>query len=780
MEWRDFCRNTVDNSCSGDAETKLDPELEKMLEGNHLEPLRNALADAGISSMDGFLETDLLNFMIERELYSVTRCKAIVASLRAKIEKVRKDRKKKKAIIRNPVQEKMTSEEQTSERPQNSIKIPEAEPVSEDDKSTKGQPEEAESKIAQIEALSVSLSQKAYLKCIAKLTDKKQWTRQNEIANSLGYSKPSVSVAIKQLKSDGYIIDEGGYIKLNDDRLNEQSDGNENSQSEKIRTLLAKIEELPVSLSQKEYLKCTAKLNEVKRIVRRKDIADSLGFSRASVTMAIKQLIAMGYIIEEDECILLNDLIISGGNHNTENHQEKNRAAEYDHTDLNDLKIEEREKRSDIPEAPQESHLKADADSDSRKPISLSKDFSVNQETLIDSLSISESFKAYLKCIIDLNNKLGNVRQKDIAAAMGYTGPSVSVAVKQLQEMGFVSTDHGYISVVDLTSLDQGDLLFKQVTGIQKQYLYSIARLTESGTKVRKTDIAADMGYSRAAVTLALKKMEQDNLVHIEDGYVELNKLIEMRIQEEMRRDNNPDEGRKPPTGTDSISKIEMEPREELPSGKDKDAGKETEAEPAFSSSDSERRKNSDSPALQSMQDQIETSQTEMTLSHKDETGGDELQKDNRDTETKPVAYTGTDKYIFMSYSHRDADKVYPLIHEMISNGFRVWYDEGIEPGAGWDDNVAVHIENSEMIIAVLSRNYLESDNCRDELNFARDLGKKTILVYIEKTELPAGMRLRFNRLFALHQYELKHDDFYRKLNSVKEIHAVREIDNNK
>ena len=84
------------------------------------------------------------------------------------------------------------------------------------------------------------------------------------------------------------------------------------------------------------------------------------------------------------------------------------------------------------------------------------------------------------------------------------------------------------------------------------------------------------------------------------------------------------------------------------------------------------------------------------------------------------------------------------------------------------------------MIIAVLSRNYLESDNCRDELNFARDLGKKTILVYIEKTELPAGMRLRFNRLFALHQYELKHDDFYRKLNSVKEIHAVREIDNNK
>ena len=88
MEWRDFCRNTVDNSCSGDAETKLDPELEKMLEGNHLEPLRNALADAGISSMDGFLETDLLNFMIERELYSVTRCKAIVASLRAKIEKV--------------------------------------------------------------------------------------------------------------------------------------------------------------------------------------------------------------------------------------------------------------------------------------------------------------------------------------------------------------------------------------------------------------------------------------------------------------------------------------------------------------------------------------------------------------------------------------------------------------------------------------------------------------------------------------------------------------------
>lgn len=139
-----------------------------------------------------------------------------------------------------------------------------------------------------------------------------------------------------------------------------------------------------------------------------------------------------------------------------------------------------------------------------------------------------------------------------------------------------------------------------------------------------------------------------------------------------------------------------------------------------------------------------------------------------------PIAYTGDEKHLFVSYSHHDADLVHPLIQEMTERGFRIWYDEGIEPGAGWDDNIADQIARCDLVIAMISPEYLESENCRDELNYARDEGKRIILVYIEKTELPAGMKLRYNRLYALHRYELRQDDFYRKLLSVSGIDAFR------
>ena len=481
-------------------EDKLDPLLEELLTGDHLEPLRNALADAGIFSLDRFFETDLLSFMIERELYSPSRCKAIMASLGVKIEKARQDRETHKATEDNPLQEKrMTTEERSLAKTEQEVECVAPKTVIEDVKDISNQSKKTESIIAQIEELPISISQKAYLKCIAKLTVLKQWTRQNEIADSLGYSKASVSVAIKQLRSEGYIIDEGGYIKLNEDKL-DAHEQYEDSQSEEIRSKIAKIEELPVSLSQKEYLKCIAKLYARRRIIRRTDIANAMGISRASVTMAIKQLLAMDYIIEEDGYIELNEIKISGSSKNDEINQESIKE---------ERSIEQKELKSDENcdgECSTEDDSKSSLDNkeifsfwNTNNAVS---DCSRNQDTLIDSLSISESQKEYLKCIVKLKKGLGSVRQRDLADTLGYSRGAVSVAVYQLRSMGFVEIENGFITPVDLTILDRGELLFKQVTGIQKKYLYSIAKLSENGSKVRQSDIAKDLGCSRAAVTL--------------------------------------------------------------------------------------------------------------------------------------------------------------------------------------------------------------------------------------------------------------------------------------
>ena len=56
-----------------------------------------------------------------------------------------------------------------------------------------------------------------YLEMILRLTEEKGYARSVDIAMGLGVSKPSVSVAMKQLREGGYIImDKDNYISLTD------------------------------------------------------------------------------------------------------------------------------------------------------------------------------------------------------------------------------------------------------------------------------------------------------------------------------------------------------------------------------------------------------------------------------------------------------------------------------------------------------------------------------------------------------------------------------------
>ena len=60
-------------------------------------------------------------------------------------------------------------------------------------------------------------SEENYLETILVLSLKGSHVRSIDIVNELEYSKPSVSVAMKNLRSKGYIVkDDDGYITLTD------------------------------------------------------------------------------------------------------------------------------------------------------------------------------------------------------------------------------------------------------------------------------------------------------------------------------------------------------------------------------------------------------------------------------------------------------------------------------------------------------------------------------------------------------------------------------------
>ncbi len=131
----------------------------------------------------------------------------------------------------------------------------------------------------------------------------------------------------------------------------------------------------------------------------------------------------------------------------------------------------------------------------------------------------------------------------------------------------------------------------------------------------------------------------------------------------------------------------------------------------------------------------------------------------------KPTPYLGADPYIFVSYAHKDMDEAMLIITRLQAEGYRVWYDEGIGPGTEWDETIAAYVEACGCFVALLSLDYLESTNCKDELYYARELEKPRLMIYLRDVQLPGGMRMRLGRQQAIHKHSYPDaEKFFAKL----------------
>ena len=63
-------------------------------------------------------------------------------------------------------------------------------------------------------------------------------------------------------------------------------------------------------------------------------------------------------------------------------------------------------------------------------------------------MELFESGEDYLERILILQERMGKVRSIDIANDMGFSKPSISIAMKKLREGGFINIDdNGYITL---------------------------------------------------------------------------------------------------------------------------------------------------------------------------------------------------------------------------------------------------------------------------------------------------------------------------------------------
>lgn len=125
-----------------------------------------------------------------------------------------------------------------------------------------------------------------------------------------------------------------------------------------------------------------------------------------------------------------------------------------------------------------------------------------------------------------------------------------------------------------------------------------------------------------------------------------------------------------------------------------------------------------------------------------------------------------SDQYVFLSYSHLDIDVISPLV-EKISGKIRIIYDTNIGAAREYNNEIAEMIGHARIVIAFISRHYMESSYCVDEILYARGMEIPILLAYLEPTELAPGMKLRLGRFQWINFHE---EGLIDKLMSIAEV----------
>ena len=107
--------------------------------------------------------------------------------------------------------------------------------------------------------------------------------------------------------------------------------------------------------------------------------------------------------------------------------------------------------------------------------------------------------------------------------------------------------------------------------------------------------------------------------------------------------------------------------------------------------------------------------------------------------------YGGNEEYIFISYAHKDSDKVFEVIKLLHEEKYRIWYDEGIEVGAQWPQVVASHLKECSLVLIFISKNALSSQNCQREIHYAVSQKKEAIVINLDESVLPTDLEMQLS-----------------------------------
>lgn len=133
-------------------------------------------------------------------------------------------------------------------------------------------------------------------------------------------------------------------------------------------------------------------------------------------------------------------------------------------------------------------------------------------------------------------------------------------------------------------------------------------------------------------------------------------------------------------------------------------------------------------------------------------------------TERSAAPALPTTPYVFICYAHDERDAVVEQIDWLKGQGFTVWFDEAIEAGSRWSDDLARAVESCSAFLYFLSPRSVSSRYCLDEVHFALECSRPVVPVEIAPVTLTPGLKLSIGGTHRLFMHRMEAAEFRRKL----------------
>ena len=86
----------------------------------------------------------------------------------------------------------------------------------------------------------------------------------------------------------------------------------------------------------------------------------------------------------------------------------------------------------------------------------------------------------------------------------------------------------------------------------------------------------------------------------------------------------------------------------------------------------------------------------------------------------------------------------------------RVWFDEGIDAGREWPEEIAAALAGAAAVIVMVTPHAAASRNVRNEVNLAVARGITVLAVHLAQTTLPPGLELQLGSIQAVLAWQME------------------------